>query len=314
MKTRYFPALLLGFALGVAMPAAVAAPQAEMTAAAQVVPGAVAVWQEEMCQHAESVFAELLTLAETADEKAALTADKEKVLSAITRAATAAAALESARRAYFEAAFERAGESRDAMLADAVSSMENLFAADANMLAALSLWLPEEAGSDEEMNLLRTPALAMDAAACSASCPPPLVAHRASLAAHFTEQLQDSVARSIAASYSTREDVVPLNPMGDPCSGVMWETDDQGNPTPLDAARRRKLAESFAATESAWRAYRKAMLELICPVPRFYATAFPLNNSSLDIQLLDGRDRFLGAIAYGFADSAVQPEEEETEK
>ncbi len=304
MKTRFLPAVLLGLSLGVAIPATVAdAVQTAPAATVSQLPKTIAEWQKEMFKHAEAVFSDLLKDAQTADEKVELNKDKAAVLAAIRKAASAAARLNEARLAYYEASFSRAEDKKaKMMMSEAPVFAEQIFPIDANMLSMLTLWLPEEAHGEESGACnLRAPAIAQDAGAGRPSDPAPKMAYRAALQVSITEHLLDRVAKSIADSYSANpQDVqMVMDPMGDPCSGIMWEK--SGNKITLaDQANRKKIGELFAATESAWQAYRKAMLGLICPAHRFYGTAFPLNNSVLDSTLLDGRDQFLGSIARGF--------------
>ncbi len=310
MKTRYLPTVLLGLSLGFALPLTAAdAAKASPVAAAQQMPKVIAQWQKEMVKHADVVFADLLKDAQTDDEKAELNKDKQDVLAAIQTAATAAARLNESRVAYYESSFSRAGDKKAKMLAEAPVFAEQIFPADANMLSMLTLWLPEEAHGEESGACnLRAPAIAQDAGAIRPSDPAPKMAYRVAMQVSITEHLLDRVAKSIADSYSANpEDAeMVMDPMGDPCTGVMWEKDGD-KITPADEANRKKIGELFAATESAWKAYRKAMLELICPAHRFYGTAFALNNSVLDTVLLDGRDQFLGSIARGF-EEAEEPE------
>ncbi len=305
MKIHYLSAVQMGLTLGLAMPVSAADAAKPAPAAVAQMPANIAAWQNEMVNQANVVFADLLKEAETADEKAELEKSKKDVLAAIAKAADAAVRLNDARQAYYEAAFSRAGEKKADMMKAAPVFAEDAFPADADMLSLVGMWLPEEARGEEDGACnLRAPAIAQDAGAIRPADTAPMMAYRAALQVHFTEQLLDRVAKSIADSYTENpEDAdMVMNPVGDPCTGVLWEKAGD-KITPADAANRKKLGELFAATESAWQAYRKAMLELICPAHLFYGTAFPLNNSSLDATLLNGRDEFLGTIARGFEES-----------
>ncbi len=269
------------------VPLAAAAPDAAAPATAQAaadLPAPIAAWQQQMKARADKVFAELL-----AEEGASaeLDADKAQVLALIDEAAAAAAKLDRTRRAYFAAAFSRAGQGGSAMMEQAEALLAGCWLHDTSDLGTFNMWLcPEEGMAREQISV---PDLLLALGEGRGDEPPALSDYRLALQVELWEGLQQQVAGLIAGSYTGE---ASLTPTQDPCTRIEWQEDE--------AATCAELGRLFAEAEAAWATYAKAMQQLICPAPRFHGTAFSANNSILRLCLLDSRDKFLAAIARGF--------------
>ncbi len=270
--------------LSLAAPAAEApAPAETVSAVAVALPGPVADWQQSMKEQTDAVFAELLAEEGASPE---LEADKAQVLALIDEAARAAAKLHDARRAYFAAAFSRAGQGSAELMAQADALLAESWKNDTSSLSSFNLWLLSDLNESRELSL---PDLLLAIGEGREDEPPALSDYRLALQVELWQGLQQQVVELIAGSYGGE---AALTPTQDPCTRIEWQEDE--------AALRAELGRLFVETETAWAAYARAMQQLICPVPRFHGTAFSSFNSSLMLGLLDSRDKFLAAIARGF--------------